>query len=191
MISALLRFRAREIDLIGGMTMALMLGMGYFLVVAPTLENIAAHERARSDVRQEKERARQAAQQVALMERQIEDLREALRERWSAVPAADNYSAFLAELTTLAEGAGLAVDQVIPGKATAENHWSVTPISVQARGTFHAWIAFLRAVEDRRCGAQIHDFEVRADVHGALEIRVSFNLSMPSAEARALVEAMP
>lgn len=182
---------ARDVDVFGGITALMLLALAYLLIVAPLLDEIAGATRIRQAVAIEKARSAQHEQQSALIERQIAELRELLRARWSTAPTPEDLSGFLAELTAIAERAGLAVGQVLPGKTTTSSEWTTSQVVVQASGPTSAWVNFMRAVEERRCGASLIDFEVRANAKGVLEIRITWQLTLPSHLARQAVEAAP
>jgi len=93
-------------------------------------------------------------------QQRLTDLDQELRDTREKLLAAGNVNRRIARLTDLAEGAGLAVDEIVPGEPKTLGLCLAVPVRLKAICNYPTCVAFLRQLKDAFPDTAVEAFEL-------------------------------
>lgn len=131
-----------------GMVMALLLALGWYLMIKPKQEELEGLVNTEQQLRvQFSDKQGRAANLEALTE-QLENMQKMLRELLRQLPNRTEMSDLLVDISQTALGSGIATEVFKPGpeQIRPEDYYAEKPIALKLRGNYHQFGNFISGV---------------------------------------------
>jgi type IV pilus assembly protein PilO len=154
-----------------------ILGGGYFLVVAPVEERVAALSRQHAALQKELEQSRVAIAQLTQFRREIAALERELDLVKEKLPTEREMPPLYQRLTDAAFQAGLSVALFQPKDPRIADYYSEVPIALTAEGGYHQLGEFLERIAGLPRLVTVGDFKLSAVNAARRPVRAELTLA--------------
>jgi Tfp pilus assembly protein PilO len=141
---------------------AILFGLGYWRLLGPQKEEIAAEEAKLEGLQQKILEGRAAKQQLPKFREEVRQLELELDKLLRILPARRNTPDLLRRIRTLAEQGDFALKRFTPGQLTDQEFYSQWPIAVSIEGTYHNLALFFDKISRFSRIINVENLEVTA-----------------------------
>lgn len=146
-----------------GLLLAVVLGIGYFLLVKNKIEQLERVEQKELTLRQDFEYKQQKAANLEAYEAQLAEMQELLETMFRQLPSKTEMDKLLVDISQAALGAGIDVQLFQPNAEALHDFYAERPISVRMLGDYHQFGEFVGGVASlpRVVILTMHDISLR------------------------------
>lgn len=129
-----------------GFLLAIILVVGYFLLIQAKIEQLEMVERLELSLRAEFEQKQAKAANLEAYEAQLAEMQELLETMFRQLPSRTEMDKLLVDVSQTALGAGIDVQLFQPGSEAYHDFYAERPISVRMLGDYHQFGDFVSGV---------------------------------------------
>ncbi|HMB58318.1 MAG TPA: type 4a pilus biogenesis protein PilO [Xanthomonadales bacterium] len=146
-----------------GVLLAIILAIGYYLLVKNKIEQLERVEAVELTLRSEFEYKQQKAANLEAYEAQLAEMRELLETMFRQLPSKTEMDKLLVDISQTALGSGIDVQLFQPNAETKHDFYAERPISVRMLGDYHQFGEFVSGVASlpRVVILTMHDIALR------------------------------
>jgi len=146
-----------------GVLLAIILAIGYYLLVKNKIEQLERVEARELTLRSEFEYKQQKAANLEAYEAQLAEMRELLETMFRQLPSKTEMDKLLVDISQTALGSGIDVQLFQPNAETKHDFYAERPISVRMLGDYHQFGEFVSGVASlpRVVILTMHDIALR------------------------------
>jgi type IV pilus assembly protein PilO len=146
-----------------GLLLAVVLAIGYFLLVKNKIEQLERVEQQELTLRQDFEYKQQKAANLEAYEAQLAEMQELLETMFRQLPSKTEMDKLLVDISQAALGAGIDVQLFQPNAEALHDFYAERPISVRMLGDYHQFGQFVAGVASlpRVVILTMHDIALR------------------------------
>ncbi len=146
-----------------GVLLAIILGIGYYLLIKTKTEQLEVVQKKEVVLRIEFENKQEKAANLEAYEVQLAEMQELLETMFRQLPSKTEMDKLLVDVSQTALGAGIDVQLFQPGAETHHDFYAERPISVRMLGDYHQFGEFVSGVASlpRVVILTMHDISLR------------------------------
>jgi type IV pilus assembly protein PilO len=146
-----------------GFLLAVILGIGYFLLIKAKTEQLEQVQAMEQNLRAEFERKQAKAANLEAYEAQLAEMRDLLETMFRQLPSRTEMDKLLVDVSQTALGAGIDVQLFQPNPEAYHDFYAERPISVRMLGDYHQFGEFVSGVASlpRVVILTMHDIALR------------------------------
>jgi type IV pilus assembly protein PilO len=146
-----------------GFLLAVILGIGYFLLIQDKTEQLEQVQALEQNLRAEFERKQAKAANLEAYEAQLAEMRDLLETMFRQLPSRTEMDKLLVDVSQTALGAGIDVQLFQPNPEAYHDFYAERPISVRMLGDYHQFGEFVSGVASlpRVVILTMHDIALR------------------------------
>lgn len=152
-----------QIDAIGLAVCALLAGVWYLAGVEPLSQARAARASLDASLAEKSAEADHVRSVKADTERLLASIRTQIQEDAVQLQSVDALTHRVADLTQLARGHALRLDEIKPGAAVSGSRFTVIPIRVTGGGTYVGCVAFLTTLHEKYPDVGLSSMDLRGE----------------------------
>jgi len=146
-----------------GLLLAVILAIGYYLLVQNKIEQLKRVEAQEQTLRSEFEYKQQKAANLEAYQEQLAEMEELLETMFRQLPSKTEMDKLLVDISQTALGSGIDVQLFQPNAETRHDFYAERPISVRMMGDYHQFGEFVSGVASlpRVVILTMHDIALR------------------------------
>jgi type IV pilus assembly protein PilO len=146
-----------------GFLLAIILGIGYFLLVKAKIEQLEQVQNREAALRVEFENKQEKAANLEAYEAQLAEMQELLETMFRQLPSRTEMDKLLVDVSQTALGAGIDVQLFQPNAEAHHDFYAERPISIRMLGDYHQFGEFVSGVASlpRVVILTMHDISLR------------------------------
>lgn len=169
--------------------LVLVIGLGYFLEIAPKYEALDQQVRKETDLMAQYESKAFKAQNLDQYRKQLDDMEEMFGSLLAQLPKETEVPGLLEDITHTGLGSGLEFKKIDLGKEVVKEFYAELPIQINALGDYHGFGAFVSGVAALPRIVTLDNFSMKPPRDGAgsglLEISITARTYRYSASSNA------
>lgn len=146
-----------------GFLLAIILAIGYFLLIKAKTEQLESVQKRETALRVEFENKQEKAANLEAYEEQLAEMQELLETMFRQLPSKTEMDKLLVDVSQTALGAGIDVQLFQPNTETHHDFYAERPISIRMLGDYHQFGEFVSGVASlpRVVILTMHDISLR------------------------------
>ncbi|MGQ0658658.1 MAG: type 4a pilus biogenesis protein PilO [Chromatiales bacterium] len=143
---------------------AAVLGLGYWRLTMPKIEELKQVEARETDLRGEFEAKQQKAANLEVLKQQLADIKQTMGEMLQKLPSKTQVPDLLQDISQTGLAAGLEFEIFKPGAEQPQEFYVELPIQVRVTGDYHKFGTFISGVANLQRIVTAHDVKIRPAV---------------------------
>ena len=146
-----------------GFLLAIILGIGYFLLIKAKTEQLESVQKRETALKVEFENKQEKAANLEAYQEQLAEMQELLETMFRQLPSKTEMDKLLVDVSQTALGAGIDVQLFQPNAETHHDFYAERPISIRMLGDYHQFGEFVSGVASlpRVVILTMHDISLR------------------------------
>jgi type IV pilus assembly protein PilO len=145
-----------------------VIGLGYWKLTMPKIEELKGVEAKEQDLRSEFESKQQKAANLDVLKHQLEDIKQTMGELLRKLPNKTQVPDLLQDISQTGLGAGLEFDVFKPSAEVPQEFYVELPIQIQVTGNYHQFGNFISGVAALQRIVTIHDVKIKPAANNKL-----------------------
>ena len=151
-----------------GFLLAIILGIGYFLLIKDKVQQLEMVQNLENSLRAEFEQKQSKAANLEAYETQLAEMQELLETMFRQLPSKTEMDKLLVDVSQTALGSGIDVQLFQPNAEAFHDFYAERPISVRMLGDYHQFGEFVSGLAALPRIVTIHDVQIERRQAGQL-----------------------